>query len=59
MMKPPRALVMESVRETLKIKDRYCLMDIVRYCNVRGIKTTKREVMLVIVDIVEKRNCQT
>lgn len=51
-MKPPKKDVLTAIKNTLKTKPRYAVEDIIIYCAAKGIQTTRKEVMLVIVDII-------
>jgi hypothetical protein len=51
-MKPPKKDVLTAIKNTLKTKPRYTLEDIVIYCAAQGMQTTRKEVMLVIVDMI-------
>lgn len=53
-MKPPKKEVLTAIRDILKVKKLYSLQDIVNYCAAKDIKTTRRDVMLVIVEIIRE-----
>lgn len=53
-MKPQKIMVLTAIRETLKNKRYYSIMDVVTYVNTNSTETTNRkEVIAVIVELIQ------